>query len=317
MTNFSLSQKRIWICGHRGLVGSALCRAIEQKFPQAHILTASRQDVDLTNRTEIDHYLYKQKPDAIFLAAGKVGGILANSQYPAQFLYDNLMIAANVIDAAHKYNIEKLLYFGSSCIYPRECPQPMTEDMLLSGSLEPTNRAYAMAKLSGIEMCRAYHTEYKARFISCLPTNLYGPGDNYHPEHSHVVPALIRRFYEQKTNNAPTLTLWGSGKAIRDFMHVDDLAEAAIFLMEHYEGSLPINIGSGQGTSITALAEHLRKISGYQGDILFNTDKPDGMPVKIQDVTRIHTMGWRHRISLQDGLKRTYQEYISMNQQSA
>jgi GDP-L-fucose synthase len=304
-----LSEK-IYVAGHRGMVGSAISRCLASKG-YTNLITAASKELDLRDSTAVNEFFATHKPGYVFLAAAKVGGILANNTYPAEFLYDNLMIEANVIHAAHTHGVKKLLFLGSSCIYPKFAPQPITEDSLLTGLLEPTNEAYAIAKIAGIKLCQAYHKQYGSRFISAMPTNMYGYGDNYHPQNSHVLPALIRRFHEAKTENKREVTIWGSGKPLREFMFSDDLAEACVFLMEEYEDPQLINVGTGEEVSILELANLIREVVGYEGDITFDSTKPDGTPRKLMDSSRLHGLGFRHRTPLKKGLEVTYQDFLN------
>jgi GDP-L-fucose synthase len=301
----------IYVAGHRGLVGSALVRALE-KHGFANLLLRTRGELDLTDRDAVDAFFAEHRPAYVFLAAAKVGGIVANDTYPADFIRDNLSIQLHVIDAAHRYGVAKLLFLGSSCIYPKLCPQPMKEEYLLTGALEPTNSAYAVAKIAGIEMCKAYRRQYGCHFISVMPTNLYGPGDNYDLETSHVLPALIRKFHEAKGADAPTMTLWGTGSPRREFLHADDLAEACLFLMDRYDAPEIINIGVGKDASIRELAEMVAEATGFTGELVFDTSKPDGTPRKLLDVSRLTALGWRARISLREGIHRTVEEYRTL-----
>jgi GDP-L-fucose synthase len=296
----------VFVAGHRGLVGSALVRRLEADG-FTRILSATRQQLDLRDQPAVLSWFQSNRPEYVFLAAGTVGGILANSTRPAEFIYDNLMIHATVVEASRAIRVRRLLYLGSSCIYPRDCPQPIREEYLLSGPLEPTNDAYAIAKISGIRLCRAYRQQYGCDFISAMPTNLYGPGDNFDLTSSHVLPALIRRFHDAKVQNATAATVWGSGRPRREFLHVDDLADACLFLMEHYDGDEHINVGTGQDLAICELAELVRDIVSPNLDIQFDETKPDGTPRKLLDVSRLHRLGWQHRIGLRDGVVSTYE----------
>ena len=299
---------RIYVAGHRGLVGSAITRHLERQGYK-NILTKSSQDLDLRQQADTEAFFDHHRPEYVFLAAARVGGILANSSYPGNFIYDNLMIQTNVINAAYRYGSKKLLFLGSSCIYPKFAPQPMTEDCLLSGPLEPTNEPYAVAKIAGIKMCQSYRRQYGCNFIAVMPTNLYGPGDNFDLEASHVVPALIREFHEGRIQGAEMVTLWGTGNPRREFLHVDDLADACGFLMQHYDAPEIINIGVGKDISIRELGELIRKLTGFQGEIQWDTSKPDGTPRKLLDITRLSQLGWQARISLEAGLQQTYRWY--------
>ena len=304
---YLLTGKRIFVAGHKGMVGSALIRAL--KAIKCEILTQSSNELDLKDSIKVDKWFKDNKPDTVFLAAAKVGGILANSNYPANFLYDNLAIQNSVIAASYKYNVKKLMFLGSSCIYPRDAEQPLKESSLLTGELEPTNEAYAIAKIAGIKLCEFYRKQYGVDYISVMPTNLYGPGDNFHPQNSHVVAALISRFYEAKKLNKKNIVLWGSGKPLREFMHVDDLASGLIFLMENYSQDKHINIGTGKEISIKDFSNIIKFISGWTGKIEFDDSFPDGMPRKVMDVSKIHKLGWRHKIDLEQGLKEAYNWY--------
>lgn len=302
------ADSRPYISGHRGMVGSALCRALAAAgLPEPITFTSS--ELDLRDQAAVRAMMERERPTHVFVAAAKVGGIHANNVYRADFLYDNLMIEANLIHAAHQVGVEKLLFLGSSCIYPKLADQPLVEDALLTGALEPTNEPYAIAKIAGIKLCEAYRDQHGANFISAMPTNLYGPGDNYDLQNSHVVPALIRKFHEAKVNGDPTVTCWGTGSPRREFLHVDDLAEACLFLMKEYDGKAFVNVGTGSDMSINELAELIRRIVGYEGDIVWDTDKPDGTRRKLMNCDRIHALGWTHRIGLEEGLRSVYEEY--------
>lgn len=302
------ADSRIYVSGHRGMVGSALCRALAAAgLPDPITFTSS--ELDLRDQAAVRAMMQRERPTHVFVAAAKVGGIHANNVYRADFLYDNLMIEANLIHAAHEVGVEKLLFLGSSCIYPKLAEQPLVEDALLTGALEPTNEPYAIAKIAGIKLCEAYRDQHGSNFISAMPTNLYGPGDNYDLQNSHVVPALIRKFHEAKVNRDPTVTCWGTGSPRREFLHVDDLAEACLFLMEEYDGKAFVNVGTGSDLPIKELAELISRIVGYEGDIVWDTHKPDGTPRKLMNCDRIHALGWTHRIGLEEGLRTVYEEY--------
>jgi GDP-L-fucose synthase len=296
---------RIFVTGHRGLVGSAVLRRLQQEGHRT-ILVATRDELDLRNQAAVNAWFAEHRPEYVFLVAGTVGGIMANSTRPAEFLYDNLLIHGTVIDAAYRTGTRKLLYLGSSCIYPREAPQPMREEALLTGPLEPTNEAYAIAKIAGIKMCEAYRRQYGCDFISAMPTNLYGPNDNFDPASSHVLPALIRRFHEAKMARTPAVAIWGSGTPRREFLYVDDVAEACVFLMRSYSGSLHVNIGSGTDVTIRELAETVRDIVYPSAQLVFDGSKPDGAPRKLLDIGRIRAMGWTPTTNLRDGIVATY-----------
>jgi len=306
--NFSLSGKRIFVAGHTGMVGSAIVRLLNNI--DCEILTVSSQELDLKHSAKVDEWFNKYKPDAVFLAAAKVGGILANSSYPADFLIDNLSIQNSVITNAFKYKVKKLMFLGSSCIYPRNAKQPIKESSLLTGILEPTNEAYAIAKIAGIKLCQFYRKQYGVDYVSVMPTNLYGPGDNFHPKNSHVVAALISKFYEAVKLNKEEVVLWGTGKPLREFMHVDDLAEGLIFLMENYSEYEHINIGTGKEISIKEFAEIIKNISGWKGKIKFDDSYPDGMPRKVMDINKISKLGWYSKIELKVGLQQAYKWFI-------
>ena len=299
---------KIFVAGHRGMVGSAIVRKLQNEGFSA-ILTRASSELDLTNQQAVNDFFAKEKPEYVFLAAAKVGGILANNIYRAEFLYKNLLIESNIIHAAYVNSVKKLLFLGSSCIYPKLAPQPLKEEYLLTGLLEPTNEPYAIAKIAGIKLCEAYRDQYGCNFISAMPTNLYGQGDNYHPQNSHVIPALLRKFHEAKTNNADHVEIWGTGSPFREFMYVDDLAEACFFLMKQYDDKMFVNAGTGDEVTIKELASVIKDVIGFKGEIRFDTSKPDGTPRKLMDSSRIHAMGWKHRISLQEGLKMAYQHF--------
>ncbi len=301
---------KIYVAGHRGLVGSAIVRKLRAEG-YTNLLLRTRAELDLTQQTEVEAFFAAERPAYVFLAAAKVGGILANDTYGGDFIRDNLLIQTHVIEAARRTNVQKLLFLGSSCIYPKFAPQPMPEDCLLTGILEPTNEPYAVAKIAGLTMVKAYRKQYGFNGISLMPTNLYGPGDNFDLTSSHVLAALLRKFHEAKLTNAPTVTVWGTGKPRREFLHVDDLADAALFLMQHYEDDKPINVGVGEDISIGELAMLIRDIVGYTGDIVYDTAKPDGTPRKLLDVSRLHALGWRAQIHLREGIAATYTWYCS------
>jgi GDP-L-fucose synthase len=295
----------VYVAGHRGLVGSALVRRLE-KAGFTNILGATRHQLDLRDQAAVNYWFKAHRPDFVLLVAGTVGGILANSTRPGEFIYDNLMIHATVINARREHGVKRLLYLGSSCIYPRDCPQPIKEEYLLSGPLEPTNEPYAIAKISGIRLCQAYRRQYGCDFISAMPTNLYGPGDNFDLRSSHVLPALMRKFHEARLAGEKSAVVWGTGTPRREFLHVDDLADACLFLLERYDGDEHINVGTGEDLSIRELAEHVRDIVAPGVDIRFDASKPDGTPRKLLDVSRLHALGWRHRIALREGIGATY-----------
>ncbi len=299
---------RIFVAGHRGLVGSAVVRALRAKGFD-NLLLRTRQELDLTDQAAVYRFFEEQRPDYVFLVAGKVGGILANSRYPADFIRDNMMIQSNIIDAAWRHKTRKLLDLGSSCIYPKLAPQPMTEDCLLSGALEPTNEWYAVAKIAGLKMCQAYRRQHGFDAISLMPTNLYGPGDNFDLDSSHVLPAMIRKFDDAKQRGDDHVTLWGTGSPRREFLHVDDLAGACLYVMEHYEGEAFLNAGVGEDVSIRGLAELVQRVVGFEGRIEWDSSKPDGTPRKLLDVSKLHALGWRAEIPFEDGVRSTYQWY--------
>ena len=304
-----LQDSKIFVAGHRGLVGSAIVRRL-QRGGCNKLLLAGRDQLDLRSRDSVEAFFAANQPDVVFLAAAKVGGIHANNSYPAQFLFDNLQIQDNVIDAAYRHGAKKLTFLGSSCIYPKLAPQPIREDYLLTGPLEPTNEWYAIAKIAGIKLCQAYRREYGFNAISLMPTNLYGPGDNFDLSNSHVLPALMRKFHEAKANGDPQVVMWGSGTPRREFLHVDDLADAVVQLTGTYEGEDIVNIGVGEDISIRELAELMREITGYQGEIVNDTSKPDGTPRKLLDVSRLRALGWEARIPLRQGIEDTYRWFL-------
>lgn len=300
---------KIYIAGHRGLVGSAIIRKLQAEG-YTNLVFREFAKLDLRNQQAVDSFFTAEKPEYVFLAAAKVGGIMANNQLGADFIYDNLVIETNIIKAAHANSVTKLLFLGSSCIYPRGCPQPIKEEYLLTGPLEETNKPYAVAKVAGLIMCQAFNKQYNTNFISVMPTNLYGPGDNFDPNNSHVLPALIRKFHEAKVTNAPQVTVWGTGKPMREFLFVDDLATACVFLMESYDDKEPINIGTGVDVTIKDLAKLIAEIVGYAGKITFDINKPDGTPRKLLDISRLKNLGWRPKVELKDGIAITYQHYL-------
>jgi GDP-L-fucose synthase len=301
-------QASIYIAGHRGLVGSAIVRTLKSNGYK-NLVTRTSKELDLTRQDQTESFFHAMKPDFVFLAAARVGGIIGNSTYPAEFIYQNLIIQTNVIHASYINKVKKLLFLGSSCIYPRNCPQPMREEHLLSGYLEPTNEPYAIAKIAGIKMCQAYNRQYGTRYISVMPTNLYGPNDNFDLETSHVLPAFIRKFHEAATEGKAEVEIWGTGTPRREFLHVDDLAEACLFLMNNYNDPEIINIGSGTDITIKELAEKTASITGYKGKLRFDTSKPDGTPLKLLDISKIKALGWQAKIELDDGIRNTYQWY--------
>jgi GDP-L-fucose synthase len=306
------STSRIFVAGHRGLVGSALMRRLEREG-FSNLLTVTREQLDLRDQAAVNYWFKVSRPEYVFLVAGTVGGILANSTRPAEFIYDNMMIHATVVHSAHLFGVRKLLYLGSSCIYPRESPQPMTEQALLTGALEPTNEPYAVAKIAGIKLCQAYRKQYGDDFISAMPTNLYGPGDNFDLTSSHVLPALIRKFHDAKIDGRGEVAVWGSGRPKREFLHVDDLADACLFLMQHYDELQHINVGTGEDLSIGDLAEMVRQIVHPTAHVVFDASKPDGAPRKLLDVTQLHRLGWKHRIALREGIESTYQWFLAQS----
>lgn len=300
---------KIYIAGHRGMVGSAILRNLTAKG-FANIITRTSSELDLRNQQLVNDFFEAEKPDYIFLAAAKVGGIMANSTYKADFIYENLMIESNIIHAAYKTNAKKLMFLGSSCIYPKMAPQPLKEDALLTSPLEPTNEPYAIAKIAGIKMCEAYRAQYGCNFISVMPTNLYGYGDNYDLVNSHVLPALIRKMHEAKESNAAEMTVWGTGRPKREFLFADDLAEACVFLMDTYNEEQLVNVGTGEDMSIADLAHLIKDIIGFKGEIVFDSSKPDGTPRKLMDVSKLHKLGWKHKIELREGIQLAYRDFL-------
>jgi GDP-L-fucose synthase len=307
-TDYSLEGKRVWVAGHRGMAGSAIVRRLAVE--RCGILSASRDEVDLRRQAEVERWMEAARPHAVFVAAGTVGGILANSTRPAEFLYDNLAIESNIIHAAHRVGVEKLLFLGSSCIYPRLAPQPMTEDMLLTGPLEPTNEWYAIAKIAGIKLCQAYRRQHGRDFISAMPTNLYGPGDNYDPDSSHVAAALQVKVHRAKRAGAAEMEIWGTGAPRREFLHVDDLADALVFLLKRYSDDSHVNVGTGRDITIRELAELLAKVAGWQGRLVYDPTRPDGMPRKVMDVSRLTRLGWTAKVPVEEGFRGAYEWYV-------
>jgi len=299
-----LKDAKIYVAGSNGMVGSAIVRALKAKG-YINLIVKSSKELDLKNQQAVHDFFSQEQPEYVFLAAAKVGGIHANNTYPATFIYDNIMIQSNVIQAAYDFNVKKLLFLGSSCIYPKFAPQPIREEYLLTGSLEPTNEAYAIAKIAGLKMCQFYKQQYGCNFISAMPTNLFGVNDNFNLENSHVLPALLRKFIEAKQNNKQEVTIWGSGTPMREFLFVDDLAEACLFLMENYNGIETVNIGTGEDVSIKELAETIMKIVGFEGNLIFDASKPDGAPRKLLDVSKINNLGWKHQTNLEEGIQKT------------
>jgi len=300
---------KIYVAGHRGLVGSAILRKL-QADGYTNLVYKTSQELDLRDKNQVDEFFAEEKPEYVFLAAAKVGGIVANNEFPADFIRDNLMIQTNVIDAAYRNGVKKLLFLGSTCIYPKFAPQPLKEEYLLTGELEPTNEPYAIAKIAGIKMCESYNRQYGTKYISVMPTNLYGPNDNFDLHTSHVLPALIRKFHEAKENNAPYVEVWGTGTPRREFLYSDDLGDACVFLMNHYEDNEIVNVGVGKDIPIKELAEKIKDVVGYQGEIKFDTSKPDGTPRKLVDVSKINALGWKASISLEEGLQKVYQWFL-------
>lgn len=297
---------KIYVAGHRGLVGSAIVRSLQAKG-YTNVIARTHTELDLISQQAVRDFFEKERPDVVVLAAAKVGGINANNTTPAEFAYENMQIQCNIIQCCHEYKVKKLLFLGSTCIYPRMAPQPIPEDALLTGPLEETNEAYAIAKIAGLEMCKFYKRQYGDDFISCMPTNLYGPHDNYDLEGSHVMPAMIRKFHEAKVNGDATVTLWGTGTPLREFLYVDDMADACVFLLEHYSGEQHVNIGTGKEITIRELAETVQNVVGYTGRIVWDSSMPDGTPRKLTDVTKLHGLGWQHKIELEEGIRLAYE----------
>ena len=303
------NNSKIYVAGHRGLVGSAIVRELKKKG-YTNIIGKTHKELYLMDSIAVENFFKEEKPEYVFLAAAKVGGIHANSTYPADFIYENLQIQNNVIGNAYKYGVKKLMFLGSSCIYPKMCPQPIKEEYLLSGYLEETNEAYALAKISGLKMCQYFNKQYGTNFISVMPTNLYGPYDNFHPENSHVMPALIRRFHEAKINNAKEVVVWGSGTPLREFLYSEDMADACVYLMENYEGNDFFNIGTGKEITIRGLAELIKEVVGYEGEIVWDTTKPDGTPRKLLDVSKLESQGWKYKMELREGINLSYKWFL-------
>jgi len=303
------TNSKIYVAGHNGMVGSAIVRKLKDEGYN-NLILKTHDDLDLTNQKEVESFFDLYEPEYIFLAAARVGGIVANNTYPAEFINNNLLIQTNIIHQCYIYNVKKLLFLGSSCIYPRDCQQPIKEDYFMTGPLEKTNDAYAVAKIAGIKMCQSYNKQYGSNFISLMPTNLFGPGDNYDLENSHVFPAMIRKFHEAKLRNDNNITLWGTGSPYREFLHVNDLADAALFLMNNYNSSEIINVGTGEDLTIKDLALLMKKITNFKGEIIFDSTRPDGTPKKLLDVSKLHNLGWKHSIELEIGLIRTYEDYL-------
>ncbi len=306
---------KIYVAGHRGLVGNAIVRNLKAKGYE-NVIGRTHKELDLKDQAAVRAFFEQEKPDVVVLAAAKVGGINANNTTPADYAYENMQIQCNVIECCHRYHVKKLLFLGSTCIYPRMAPQPIPEDALLTGPLEVTNEAYAIAKIAGLEMCKFFKRQYGDDFISCMPTNLYGPYDNYDLQGSHVMPAMIRKFHEAKVQGAPTVELWGTGTPLREFLYVDDMADACVFLLENYEGEQHVNIGTGKEVTIKQLAETVKRVVGYEGEIVWNKDMPDGTPRKLTDVTKLHSLGWNHKVELEEGVKLAY-DWFKENVQDA
>ena len=301
--------EKIYVAGHRGMVGSAIVRKLKAEGYNNLVFRAS-SELDLRCQEAVAQFFSETKPEYVFLAAAKVGGIYSNNKYRADFIYENLMIGSNVIHSSYMNNVKKLMFLGSSCIYPKMAPQPLKEEYLLTGLLEPTNEPYAIAKIAGLKMCEAYRDQYGCNYISVMPTNLYGPNDNYHPENSHVLPSLIRKFHEARINNQPSVTVWGTGNALREFLHTDDLADACVYLMQHYNEKKFVNVGIGKDISIKDLAYLVKKITGFTGEITFDNEKPDGTPRKLMDVSKLNSLGWQPKINLEEGIASVYKEYV-------
>lgn len=301
--------EKVYVAGHNGMVGSAIVRRLQSEGYK-NIITRTSKELDLRRQTDVERFFVEEKPDYVFLAAAKVGGIMANSKYPADFMYDNMVIGMNVIKAAYDCNIKKLMFLGSSCIYPRLAPQPMKENCLLTSYLEPTNEAYALAKISGLKYCEYLNKQHGTDYISVMPTNLYGPNDNYHPENSHVLPAMLRRFHEAKVNNVSNVVIWGTGTPHREFLYVDDLADACVFLMNNYSGNETVNLGTGKEVSIGELANIVKNVVGYEGKISYDTSKPDGTPRKLLDISKLKGIGWKYTTELEEGVKHTYEDFL-------
>ena len=306
---------KIYVAGHRGLVGSAIVRSLNRQGYE-NVIGRTHKELDLTDQAAVRDFFQKERPDVVVLAAAKVGGINANNTTPAEFAYENMQIQCNVIKCCHDYQVKKLLFLGSTCIYPRMAPQPIPESALLTGPLEETNEAYAIAKIAGLEMCKFFKRQYGDDFISCMPTNLYGPYDNYELQGSHVMPAMIRKFHEAKVNGAPTVELWGTGSPLREFLYVDDMADACVYLLEHYSGEQHVNIGTGKELTIAQLAQIVKSTVGYQGEIVWNSEMPDGTPRKLTDVSKLHSLGWHHKVELEEGVALAY-EWFVQNEQNA
>ena len=306
---FDLAGKSVFVAGHTGMAGSAIVRRLRQE--PCNVLIANRRELDFTRQDQTERYLSAARPDVVIMAAGRVGGILANDTYPADFLADNLAMALNCIHVSHMIDVQKLVFLGSSCIYPKFAKQPMSEDQLLTGALEPTNEWYAIAKIAGIKLCEAYRREYSRDFVSVMPTNLYGPGDNYHPEHSHVAAALIRRFHEAKLNNASKVVVWGTGTPRREFLYVDDFADACVFVLKNYSDAQFVNIGFGEDITIAEFARLVAEIVGFRGEIVYDTSKPDGTPRKLLDVSRLSANGWKAKVPLREGLAKAYDDFLT------